>query len=141
MNDEGKDWLDTELNKLTDLEAPETLLPRVMHVVRRKAGQRRLSRFLEGNRNTFRTLLVAFAVVALGALLLVNPIQYLGNVPIVAVPLKLASILLETLENLLLYYKIFNLPILAIILPAVIASLSLLVATATSVRWLAAIQK
>jgi hypothetical protein len=141
MNGEDQDWLDDELSKLNDLEAPESLLPRVMEVVRLKAARPWWVRLMSKNAGAFRLLLIVLAVVTLGALFWVNPIQYLGGVPVISVPLKLASILLETTESLLLQYKFFNVPLLSLMIPAAIASFCLLIATATSVRRLAALQK
>jgi hypothetical protein len=136
---EEHDWLDEELNKLGHLEAPETLFPRVMHVVRRKATQPSWIRFL--NSATFRSILLAFATVTLGVLFLVNPMQLFSEVPLIVVPLKLAAILLDTIESLLLQYRVFNLPVLVFIIPAIIASYGLLVATAASVQRLVGLQK
>jgi hypothetical protein len=141
MNGEEKDWLEEELSKLTDLEAPETLLPRVMGVVRVKSTRPWWVRFLSQNVAAFRSLLIAFAVVTLAGLFLVNPMQFLEGVPIISVPLKLVAILLETMKSLLLQYKVFNVPLFSLIVPAAMASFCLLLATATSVRRLTALPK
>jgi hypothetical protein len=141
MNGEEKDWLDDELSKLSDLEAPETLLPRVLEAVRVKATRPWWVRFFSQNAGTFRSILIAFAFMALAALFLVNPVRFLEGVPLISLPLKLVAILLETTKSLLLQYKVFDVPLLSLMIAAAMASVCLLLATATSVRKLTALQK
>ena len=115
------DWLTKELQSLKDLKAPQTLLPRIMEIVKRRASRRFYTQFWSKRLELFRTCAVA-AGLALSVLVpLANlpksVLHALAGNPVFAGFLTCA----ETGQAIWLNASIFQLP-----LPAVSAAVAFL---------------
>ena len=137
MSDPNKDWLDEELENLRDLEAPTTLLPGVMRKVRERAGKSWRARLVGSPADLWRSAVVGLSLFLLGLLLVVNPIQLCAQTTGSSALLNLFPLLLEAGKAALSQVRIFNLPVLALVTPAIVLSYSVLVATASAIRHLA----
>jgi hypothetical protein len=81
MSDGDKDWLEEELADLRDMQAPPTLLPKVMERVRSRSRQR-LPAVVFGSHACFkRSIMMALSVFLLVGLMVVNPSEYFDALP------------------------------------------------------------
>jgi len=134
MSDPNEDWLDQELKKLKDLQAPETIVPNVMARVRLKAKYRWQTRF-------FHSFLLGLAVACLLGLLVVDPVRFFSELLAASHALKLFSLIAEAVWTSLFEAKVFHLPIGILILSIITLSYALLVAAASTVQRLAITRK
>jgi hypothetical protein len=141
MSDPNEDWLDVELKNLRDLEAPRTLLPTVLKTVRQHARIPWWARPFELRADLFRSFFVVISLLVMASLLVVNPVQYFSGVPIAAALLKLMLILLDTAKAVLLQTKVYHFSVLTLLLPPIVLSYVLLVATASTIQRLARVRK
>jgi hypothetical protein len=141
MSDPNRDWLEEELKTLPNLEAPTTLLPKVMNRVRERAAKRWWVRLMAPHAAFLRTFVLGFSLFLLIALLVVNPVQFLSHVPGASALLNLFPLLLETAEAALFQAKIFNFSVLGLLVPTIVLSYILLVATASAIQHLAGARK
>jgi hypothetical protein len=134
MSDPTEDWLDQELKDLKDLQAPETIVPKVMARVRQKAKQRWQTRF-------FNSFLLGLATACLVGLLVVDPSRLFSELPVASHALRLSSLIVGAVWTSLFQATVFQLPIGIIILSIITLSYAVLVAAASTVQRLAATRK
>jgi len=137
MRDPNKDWLEEELESLRDLEAPPTLLPKVMNKVRERAGRLWWTRLVESRTELLRSFVLGVALLMLVLMLLVNPTQFLSRVPGASAILNLIPLLLDAAKSALFEAKVFNFSVLELFAPTIILSYVLLVAIASTIQHLA----
>jgi hypothetical protein len=141
MSDPNKDWLDEELESLRDLEAPTTILPKVMQQVRERAKRPWWARFGESRTGLIRSFVLGISLCMLGLLLVVEPAQFFSHVPGASAVLNVIPLLLNAGKEVLFQAKIFNFSILVLLAPAIVFSYILLVATASAIQHLASVRK
>ena len=141
MSDPNKDWLDEELKHLRDLEAPASLLPKVMEKVRQRAGRLWWVRLVESRAELLRSLVVGVSLLMLVLLLVVNPTQFFSHPPGASALLNLIPLLLDAAKAILFEAKVFNFSVLGLFAPAIILSYILLVAIASTIQHLANTRK
>ena len=134
MIDPNRDWLDAELKNLRDLEAPETLLPRVMKTVQQRARKAWWTRLIDPRTDLGRSFV-------LGLFLLVNPAQFFLDIPLLPALLKLIPLLLNTAGTVLFQVKIYHFPVLTLLVPAIVLSYLLLILAASTIQRLAGVRK
>jgi anti-sigma factor RsiW len=141
MSDPNNDWLDAELAKLHDIEAPATLLPKVMQEVRERAARPWWVRLLGPRTAVWRSLVLAISVLVFGLSLVVNPLQIAAHLPGVIALIDLVPLLLDAAKTALLRAKIFNYSVLPLLATAAGLSYILLVASASAIQRLAGVRK
>ena len=141
MSDPNKDWLDDELANLNDIEAPATLLPKVMKEVRERAASPWWVRLLEPRAALWRSFALAISVLVFGLSLVVNPVQIASHLPGVVALMNLVPLLLGAAMSALLHLKVFNYSVLPLLTFAVALSYILLVASASAIQHLMAVRK
>jgi hypothetical protein len=111
MKEPSDDWLDEELRRLPDLEAPPELLPKVIDAVQRRSARRWMTtqfrRYLPFLRNS--GLGLALALMVLSSWL--NPgqavLEFFRQSPF----FHLVTALLDAGDTILANLRVFNLPI------------------------------
>jgi hypothetical protein len=141
MSDPNKDWLNAELKSLRDLEAPKTLLPTIMKTVRQHASMPWWARPFEPRTDLFRSFVLVVSLFVLALLLVVNPAQFVSDVPIAPALLKLIPILLDTAKAVLFQVKFYHFSVLTLLLPPIVLSYVFLVAAASTIQRLAGVRK
>ena len=141
MSDPNRDWLDAELKNLPDLEAPETLLPRVMKTVQQQTRKAWWTRLVEPHTGLGRSFLLGVSLLVLGLFLLVNPAQFFFHVPVLPALLKLIPVLLDTAGTVLFQIKIYRFPVLTLLVPAVVLSYVCLIFAASIIQRLAGVRR
>jgi hypothetical protein len=141
MSDPNKDWLEAELENLRDLEAPPTVLPKVMKKVRERAGRAWWVRLLASRIELLRSFVLGISLVMLVLLIVTDPAQFFAHVPGASALFNLIPLLLEAAKGALLQAKVFNFSLLGLLAPAIVFSYVLLVATASAIRHLANARK
>jgi hypothetical protein len=141
MSDPNKDWLDEELANLQDIEAPVTLLPKVMDEVRERAARPWWVRLLGPRTAVWRSVVLAISVLVFGLSLVVNPVQIAAHLPGVIALMDLVPLLLDATKTALLRTKVFNYPVLPLLAMTVALSYVLLVASASAIQRLAGVRK
>jgi hypothetical protein len=141
MSDPNRDWLDDELSKLQDIEAPSTLLPNVMREVRKRAASPWWARAFASGKDLWRSFMLAFSVVVFALSLAVNPSHVAPLLPGSQAVLNLSRLLLDTVIAVLLHAKVFNYPLLQLLGLASGLSYILLIAAASAIQRLADIRK
>jgi hypothetical protein len=130
MSDRDKDWLDEELRGLRDLPAPQTLLPRVMEKVERRAAQPAWARVWTRRPDLIRTFGLGLALALLVLLPVLNPLHWasdlIGGNPVV----RLGAIFAEVIRSILFETKVGQLPIVVVL--ATVASLGYLFCVAAA---------
>jgi hypothetical protein len=137
MSDPHKDWLEEQLANLGDLEAPPTLLPKVMERVR---ARDRKPRLFGSPADLGRSFLLALSACLLAAILVVNPVRYFSELPL-GVFLRTIDILLESAKVLLLQTEIYHWPLVTLFAPLVIFSYAFVLTAASLVQRLLALRK
>jgi hypothetical protein len=122
MSDPNRDWLDEELKALGDLQAPDTLLPKVMSRVRRRALIPRWARLWSNPSELWRSFALGFALVVLCLLAAIDPSRLAAGIPSGNELWKFCSILGDAATDLLLYGKVFQLPLFLLIAVGSVAS-------------------
>jgi hypothetical protein len=111
MKEPNEDWLDQELKRLPDLEAPPELLPKVMRSVQRRSAQRWLLSIVRQHLPFIKNSCLGFALAVLVLVPLFNPggavINFLGRSPI----LHFLGNLLDIGQTILTSLRIFQLPL------------------------------
>jgi anti-sigma factor RsiW len=141
MSDPHKDWLDGELANLHDIEAPATLLPKVMKEVRERAARPWWVRLLGPRAALWRSFVLAISVLVFGFSLVVNPVQIASHLPGVVALMNLVPLLLGAAMSALLHLKVFNYSVLPLLMFAVALSYILLVASASAIQHLMGVRK
>jgi hypothetical protein len=141
MSDPNKDWLEAELENLRDLEAPPTVLPKVMKKVRERAGRAWWVRLLASRIELLRSFVLGVSLVMLVLLIVTDPAQFFARVPGASALFNLIPLLLEAAKGALFQAKVFNFSLLGLLAPAIVFSYVLLVATASAIRYLANARK
>jgi hypothetical protein len=141
MSDPNNDWLDEKLADLDDIEAPATLLPRVMREVRERAARPRWVRLLGPRMALWRSFVLAISALVFGLSLVVNPLQIASHLPGVIVLTDLVPLLLDAAKTALLRAKVFNFSVLPLLAMAVALSYILLIASASAIQRLAGVRK
>jgi hypothetical protein len=140
MSDPNQDWLAEEFSNLRDLEAPPTLLPRVMDRVRAHRRRPDLLRVFTSRADLSRSLILALSVFILAVVAVINPLRYFSELPF-AVFFRIADMLLESAKILLLRTEIFRWPLLSFLAPLIIFSYVFLVSAASFIKRLLAMHK
>jgi hypothetical protein len=111
MKEPNEDWLDQELKRLPDLEAPPELLPRVMRSVQRHSVQRRLLSIFRQHLPFIKNSGLGLALAVLVLVPLFNPgaavIDFLVRSPI----LHFLGNMLDIGHTVLINLRIFQLPL------------------------------
>ncbi len=141
MSDLNNDWLDEELAKLQDIDAPPSLLPKVMQEVRERAARPWWARVLGPRMGLWRSFVLAISILVFALSLVVNPLQIISHLPGVIALMNLVPLLLEAAKTELLRAKIFNYSVLPLLTIAVTLSYILLVASASAIQRLADVRK
>ena len=141
MSDPNKDWLEAELGNLPDLEAPPTVLPKVMKKVRERAGRAWWVRPLASRIELLRSFVLGISLVMLVLLIVLDPAQFFAHVPGASALFNLIPLLLEAAKGALFQAKVFNFSLLGLLAPAIVFSYVLLIATASAIRHLANARK
>ena|SRR5215510_15516796 len=141
MSARNKDWLQEELANLRDMQAPSTLLPKVMERVRSRSTQSWRAGLFASHTDLWRSFVVALSVCLLAVLILVNPSQYFSALPLAGALLRVIGVLVESAKEVLLQTKIYHLPLLMVLAPIVIFSYALLVTTASIINRLLVLRK
>jgi hypothetical protein len=140
MSDPDKDWLDEEIAKLRDLQAPPTLLPKVMERVRSRSREPMLAR-IASRTDLVRSLVIALSACLLAALTMLSASEYWPTLPIAPAFLRLVEALLESIKIILLQTRIYHLPLLVFLAPIVVFSYAFLVTAASIIKQLLALRK
>jgi hypothetical protein len=139
MLDPQDDWLSQELKALPDLEAPNTVVSRVLDEVRRHENLT-LTRWRRRLSGGARTAGLGFALVLVVWLSLLNPERVAGeaftNTPV----FRLWEALTTTLQVLLWQGSLYHLPVLAILAFLVFSSSLACLAALTAVHRLSRAQ-
>jgi hypothetical protein len=141
MSDPKKDWLEEELASMGDLEAPASLLPKVMERVRARSRRSFLACIFGSRAELPRSIVLALSACLLAALVVINPAQYLSAVPIAPAVLRAVGILIESTRIVLLQARIYHLPLLALLVPILVLSYAFLVTTVSLIKRLLTLQK
>jgi hypothetical protein len=111
MNDPEKDWLTEELEDLSDLTAPDTLVPKIMERVRTRAAEPIWLRWARAHQQSLRSLAVGCALVIACLAAWVNPIQSASALVDQSPWLRAVASLLEVAQDLLSMVKIYQAPL------------------------------
>jgi hypothetical protein len=111
MNDPEKDWLTEELEDLSDLTAPDTLVPKIMERVRTRAAEPIWLRWARAHQQLLRSLAVGCALVIACLAAWVNPIQSASALVDQSPWLRAVASLLEVAQDLLSMVKIYQAPL------------------------------
>ena len=134
MSDRDKDWLDEELKGLRDLPAPQTLLPRVMEKVERRAAQPAWIRVWTRRPDLIRTLTIGFALALLVLVPVFNPLHWASDVIEGSLLVRLVAIFAETGRSVLFEAKVGQLPIVTVLATVALLSYLFCVVAALAVQ-------
>jgi hypothetical protein len=111
MKEPNEDWLDQELKRLPDLEAPPELLPKVMRSVQRRSVQRWLLSIFRQQLPFIKNSCLGLALAVLVLVPLFNPgaavIDFLVRSPL----LHFLGNILDVGQTILANLRIFQLPL------------------------------
>jgi hypothetical protein len=134
MSDRDKDWLDEELKGLRDLPAPQTLLPRVMEKVERRAAQPVWIRVFTRRPDLIRTFTLGFALALLVLVPVFNPLHWASDVIEGSLLVRLVAIFAETGRSVLFEAKVGQLPVVTVLATVALLSYLFCVAAALAVQ-------
>lgn len=134
MSDRDKDWLDEELKGLRDLPAPQTLLPRVMEKVERRAAQPAWIRVWTRRPDLIRTFTLGFALALLVLVPVFNPLHWASDVIEGSLLVRLVAIFAETGRSVLFEAKVGQLPVVTVLATVALLSYLFCVAAALAVQ-------
>ena len=134
MSDRDKDWLDEELKGLRDLPAPQTLLPRVMEKVERRAAQPVWIRVWTRRPDLIRTFTLGFALALLVLVPVFNPLHWASDVIEGSLLVRLVAIFAETGRSVLFEAKVGQLPVVTVLATVALLSYLFCVAAALAVQ-------
>jgi hypothetical protein len=111
MKEPNEDWLDQELKRLPDLEAPPELLPKVMRSVQRRSVQRWLLSSFRRHLPFIKSSCLGLALAVMVLVPLFNPlaalIDFLARLPF----LHFLGDMLDVGRTILINLRIFQLPL------------------------------
>ena len=111
MKEPNEDWLDQELKRLPDLEAPPELLPKVMRSVQRRSIQRWLLSIFRQHLPFIKNSSLGLALAAMVLVPLFNPgatlIDFLARSPF----FHLLGDMFDVGRTILINLRIFQLPL------------------------------
>ncbi len=131
MVEPSEDWLSAELKALPDLEAPDTVLPKVMTEVRRRE-QTRFARWRRLALPTVRTAVLGFALAVAVLLVLLNPLTVASETLSEAPLAKTLGLLATAAWSALWQAQVYHVPAILILTVLVLTSYSLCVAAAAA---------
>ena len=134
MSNQDKDWLDEELKGLRDLPAPQTLLPRVMEKVERRAAQPAWIRIWARRPDLIRTFTLGFALALLVLAPVFNPLHWASDVIQGSLLVRLVAIFAETGRSVLFEAKVGQLPVVTVLATVALLSYLFCVAAALAVQ-------
>ena len=111
MKEPNEDWLDQELKRLPDLEAPPELLPTVMRSVQQRSVRRWVTSIFRQHLPFIRNSALGFALAMLVLIPLFNPVAALINFLTHAPLLLFLGQLLEVGGTILTNLRVFQLPL------------------------------
>ncbi len=137
MKEPNEDWLDQEIKRLPDLEAPPELLPKVMRSVQQRSVRRWVMSIFRQHLPFIKNSGLGFALAMLVLIPLFNPIAALSNCLAQAPLLRFLGAMLEVGGTILTNLRVFQLPLGWLV--ALVAGLSYLtcILAASTVRHLA----
>lgn len=137
MKEPNEDWLDQEIKRLPDLEAPPELLPKVMRSVQQRSVRRWVMSIFRQHLPFIKNSGLGFALAMLVLIPLFNPIaaliHFLAHAPL----LRFLGDMLDVGGTILTNLRVFQLPLGWLV--ALVAGLSYLtcILAASTVRHLA----
>jgi hypothetical protein len=137
MKEPNEDWLDQEIKRLPDLEAPPELLPKVMRSVQQRSVRRWVMSIFRQHLPFIKNSGLGFALAMLVLIPLFNPIAPLINFLAHAPLLRFLGAMLEVGGTILTNLRVCQLPLGWLV--AFVAGLSYLtcILAASTVRHLA----
>jgi hypothetical protein len=113
MNDSEQDWLEKELGELREIQAPETLLPKVMKAVEKRQAQQWWRRFslCHGQLQLLRHAAPGFALALLLCSIVLNPFQMIGHQLLEHPWVRAGEMLGSIMGKALLETRIWHLPV------------------------------
>ena len=141
MSDQDKDWLDEELKGLRDLPAPQTLLPRVMEKVERRAARPAWIRIWARRPDLIRTFTLGFALALLVLVPVFNPLHWASDAIEGSLLVRLVAIFAETGRSVLLEAKVGQLPVVTVLATVALLSYLFCVMAALAVQRLTATKR
>jgi len=137
MKEPNEDWLDQEIKRLPDLDAPPELLPKVMRSVQQRSVRRWVMSIFRQHLPFIKNSGLGFALAMLVLIPLFNPIAALINFLAHAPLLRFLGAILEVGGTILANLRVFQLPLGWLV--ALVAGLSYLtcILAASTVRHLA----
>lgn len=137
MKEPNEDWLDQELKRLPDLEAPPELLPKVMRSVQRRSVQRWLLSIFRQHLPLIKNSCLGLALAVIVLVPLFNPGAAVINFLVRSPFLHFLGDMLDVGQTILTNLRIFQLPLGWLV--ALVAGLSYLtcILAASTVRHLA----
>jgi hypothetical protein len=137
MKEPNEDWLDQEIKRLPDLEAPPELLPKVMRSVQQRSVRRWVMSIFRQHLALIKTSGLGFALAMLVLIPLFNPIAALTNFLAHAPLIRFLGDMLDVGGTILTNLRVFQLPLGWLV--ALVAGLSYLtcILAASTVRHLA----
>jgi drug/metabolite transporter (DMT)-like permease len=137
MKEPNEDWLDQEIKRLPDLEAPPELLPKVMRSVQQRSVRRWVMSIFRQHLPFIKNSGLGFALAMLVLIPLFNPIAAVINFLTHAPLLRFLGAMLEVGGTILTNLRVFQLPLGWLV--ALVAGLSYLtcILAASTVRHLA----
>jgi hypothetical protein len=111
MKEPNEDWLDQEIKRLPDLEAPPELLPKVMRSVQQRSVRRWVMSIFRQHLRLIKTSGLGFALAMLVLIPLFNPIaaliNFLAHEPLV----RFLGDMLDVGGTILSNLRVFQLPL------------------------------
>ena len=111
MKEPNEDWLDQEIKRLPDLEAPPELLPKVMRSVQQRSAWRWVMSIFRQHLTLIKTSGLGFALAMLVLIPLFNPIaaltHFLAQTPL----LRFLGDMLDVGGTILSNLRVFQLPL------------------------------
>jgi hypothetical protein len=137
MKEPNEDWLDQEIKRLPDLDAPPELLPKVMRSVQQRSVRRWVMSICRQHLPFIKNSGLGFALAMLVLIPLFNPIAALINFLAHAPLIRFLGDMLDVGGTILTNLRVFHLPLGWLV--ALVAGLSYLtcILAASTVRHLA----
>ena len=137
MKEPNEDWLDQEIKRLPDLEAPPELLPKVMRSVQQRSARRWVMSIFRQHLPFIKNSGLGFALAMLVLIPLFNPIAGVSDFLAQAPLLRFLGDMLDVGGTILTNLRVFQLPLGWLV--ALVAGLSYLtcILAASTVRHLA----
>jgi hypothetical protein len=111
MNEPNQDWLDQELKRLPDLEAPPELLPEVMRSVRRRSTQRWLMSICRRHLPLIRNSSLGLALALMVLWPVFNPGAAVSQLFARSPFIHVVADILEVGRTILTNLRIFEMPV------------------------------